>query len=159
MKLNLPFIVLIASAVGAVAENATSRTSNVTKRPTRVVTTTTPQPNFISSTLDVLENIRKFFFSEFFSRITKARRLNAAEAFRTHRSVKSRRSVSILLCKRRNCLALWALGSYQVFVLHSFKIGIHDTSRVFQVFLFNRIFLPEIGQTAKWTFLKRREIY
>lgn len=61
MKFNLPFIVLIVSVVGAIAENATNGTINVTKRP-KATTTTTAAPNFISSTLD---NIRKFFFSEF----------------------------------------------------------------------------------------------
>lgn len=64
MKLKLTFIVLIVSVVSsAIAENTTSSLTgspNVTAKPKS--TTTTP-PNFISSTLD---NIRKFFFSEFF---------------------------------------------------------------------------------------------
>lgn len=66
MKLNLTFMVLItASYLSAITESATTplnETSNVTVKPKSSSLTTTPAPNFITSTLD---NVWRFFFSKF----------------------------------------------------------------------------------------------
>lgn len=66
MKLKL---ILAALIVSAIAENATEPATG-TPRPRSSPALTTPAPNFISSTL---ENIRKFFFSEFSAQLYYAK--------------------------------------------------------------------------------------
>lgn len=95
MKLKFTFVVLIVSFASVIAESTSDTstgTPNVTNRPKL---TTTTQPNFISSTLD---NIRKFFFSEFIKRSSTQAWVDflqflcaKAETSRSHPSIKSRR--------------------------------------------------------------------